>query len=74
MRFTPDGKSLAYLVNDHGAYYIRTRLLSGGPPKLLTDCKSDRVFDFGWSRNGKYLAVARGEITRDVVLLRDVSK
>ena len=49
-------------------------MLSGGPPKQLTDFKSDRVFDFGWSRDGKYLAVARGEITSGVILLKDISK
>ncbi len=74
VRFTPDGKSLAYLVNDSGAYNIWTRPLNGGPPKQLTDFKSDRIFDFGWSRNGKFLAVSRGQFTRDVVLLKDVSK
>jgi len=35
----------------------------------LTDFKSDRIFDFSWSRDGKQLALFRGVVNSDVVLI-----
>ena len=73
-RFTPDGKSLAYVVNEHGVSNLWAMPLAGGDAKPLTDFKSDFIFDFGWSRDGKQLALSRGQITRDVVLLKDTTQ
>jgi hypothetical protein len=47
------------------------RALDGSPPRKLTDFKSDRIFSFGWSRDGKQLALARGTLTNDVILISD---
>jgi eukaryotic-like serine/threonine-protein kinase len=74
LRFTPDGKSLAYEVDDHGVSNLWTMPLDGGQPKQLTDFKSNHIFDFAWSRDGKSLALSRGQISRDVVLLTDTSR
>jgi Tol biopolymer transport system component len=74
LRFTPDGKSLAYIVNEGGVSNLWAMPLTGGSPKQLTDFKSDLIFDFAWSRDGKLLALSRGQINRDVVLLTDTSK
>jgi serine/threonine protein kinase len=74
IRFTPDGKSLAYTVDEHGVSNIWTMPLAGGPAKQFTDFKSDRIFDFAWSRDGKSLALARGQESRDVVLLTDTTR
>ncbi len=73
LRFTPDGKSLAYTVEEQGVSNLWTMPLQGGPPKQLTDFKSDQIFDFAWSRDGKSLALARGQVSRDVVLLTDTA-
>jgi len=73
IRFTPDSKSLAYSVDEHGVSNIWTMPLAGGPPKQLTDFKSDQIFDFAWSRDGKSLALSRGQESKDVVLLTDTS-
>jgi Tol biopolymer transport system component len=74
LRFTPDGKSLAYIVNEHGVDNLWAVPLIGGNARQLTDFKSDRIFDFGWSRDGRLLALARGQVSRDAVLLTDTSK
>lgn len=73
-RFMPDGKSVAYIVNDRGVSNLWAMPLTGGAPKQITDFKSDLIFDFAWSRDGKQLALSRGRITRDAVLLRDTGK
>ena len=74
MRFTPDGKSLAYVVNEHGVSNLWEMPLVDGKAKQITDFKSDLIFDFAWSRDGKQLALSRGQVSRDVVLLTDTSK
>jgi hypothetical protein len=43
----------------------------GSPPRQLTDFKSDRIFSFDWSHDGKWLALSRGPEQRDVVLMSD---
>ncbi|HLJ28913.1 MAG TPA: protein kinase [Candidatus Angelobacter sp.] len=74
LRFTPDGKSLAYELNEHGVSNLWSVPLSGGDPRQLTNFKSDLIFDFAWSRDGRQLALSRGQISRDVVLLTDTFK
>jgi serine/threonine protein kinase len=73
VRFTLDGQSLAYTVNDHGVSNLWSAPLAGSQPKQLTDFKSDLIFDFAWSRDGKSLALSRGQVSRDVVLLTDTT-
>jgi len=75
LRFTPDGQNIAFVIPDeHGADNIWVQPLSGGSPRQFTDFKSDKIFDFSWSRDGKQLAVSRGQVSRDVVLLTDASR
>ena len=74
-RFTPDGQGIAYVVtDDQGVGNIWVQPIAGGAPKPFTDFKSDKIFDFAWSRDGKKLAVSRGRVRRDVVLLTDTGK
>jgi len=74
LRFTPDGKSLSYIVNEHGVSNLWAVPLTGGEPKQLTDFKSDLIFDYAWSRDGKQLALSRGQVSRDVVLMTDTTR
>jgi Tol biopolymer transport system component len=67
--WTPDGRALTY-VNGRGNFSnIWLQPLDGGQPKQLTDFKTDRIFSFGWSRDGRWLAVSRGVVNNDVVLI-----
>ncbi len=74
LHFTPDGQALAYVVNERGVANLWTQRLSGGAPTKLTDFKSDLILDYAWSRDGKKLALLRGQTSRDVVLLTDTGK
>ena len=74
LRFLPDGQGLTYPVIDaRGIGNIWMQPLSGGPARQITDFKSDQIFDYAWSRDGKQLAVSRGQTQRDVVLITDGS-
>jgi Tol biopolymer transport system component len=70
VRWTPDGAALAFIVNHDGVSNIWAQPLNGGPPKQLTNFKSDHIFWFEWSADGKQLGVSRGAITSDVVMIR----
>ncbi len=72
VHWTPDGRSLTYLVDNKGVSNIWRQPLGGGPASQLTDFKTDRIFWFDWSRDGKQLAFVRGAVSSDVVLISDV--
>ncbi|HEV2963117.1 MAG TPA: protein kinase [Candidatus Angelobacter sp.] len=74
IRFTPDGQALAYVVTEQGVTNLWAQRLSRGTPTKLTDFKSDIIFDYAWSRDGKKLALLRGQVSNDVVLLTDTGK
>jgi len=69
IRWAPDGKALDYLLTRGGASNIWRQALADGPPKQITNFKSDLIFSFDWSRDGKELALARGATSSDVILI-----
>ena len=72
LRWSPDGKSLQFLLTEKGTTNIWEQSLAGGKPKQLTHFTSGRIFDFNWSSDHKYLLLARGSVSSDVVLLSHV--
>ena len=73
IRWTVDGRALTYIDTQGGVSNIWIQPLDGGPRKQLTDFKSDLIFYYDWSPDGKKLALARGSKTSDVVLIRDIT-
>jgi hypothetical protein len=71
MRWSADGRTLFYVANRDGVSNIWSYPLDGGAPKQITDFKSDQIFYFDWSRDGKQLVLSRGMESRDVVLISD---
>jgi len=69
VRWTPDGRALAYIRTVSGVSNIWVQPIDGGPPKQLTDFKELRLINFAWSRDGKQLALSRGTVNSDVVLI-----
>jgi Tol biopolymer transport system component len=69
LHWAPDGQALDYRLFHARAANIWRQALAGGPPKQVTSFKSDRIFAFGWSPDGKELALARGTISSGVVLI-----
>ncbi|MEK6335859.1 MAG: protein kinase [Acidobacteriota bacterium] len=74
VRWTPDGRALAYSTNRDGISNIWIQPLDGSPPRQFTDFKSDEIFWFDWSPDGRQLGVSRGAVTSDVVLIKDLEK
>jgi eukaryotic-like serine/threonine-protein kinase len=67
----PDGKSITYIDTRNGVSNIWSMPPNGGKPRQLTDFATGLIFQYAWSKDGKYLAVARGQETSDVVLITD---
>ena len=71
LRWTPDGRALTYIDTINGVSNIWSLPLDGGKPVQLTDFKTDQIFWFDFSRDGKQLALSRGTQTSDVILIKD---
>jgi Tol biopolymer transport system component len=73
VRWSRDGLAIQFVVRARGASNIWSQPLSGGPPKQITDFKSDYMTDwmspFDWSPDGKFLAVSRYSVSSDVLLM-----
>ena len=69
--FTPDGKSVAYVIRDKGVDNIWAQPIDGSAGHQITNFTSESINKFEWSPDGKTLAVARSHNIADVVLLRE---
>ena len=69
VRFTPDGKGIAFRLTRNRATNIWEQRLSGGDLVPLTKFTTDDMFAFAWSKDGKQLAFSRGEQRTDVVMM-----
>ena len=69
LRWTPDGHGIVYIDSRDRVYNLWSQPLDGGPPIQLTNFKTDQIFQFDWSRDGKRLAMGRGREGSDVVLI-----
>ena len=70
VRWTPDGKALAYIADEGEASNIWVQRLDGGPAKKLTNFETEIVAAFDWSPDGKQLLISRGTKTSDVVIIK----
>ncbi len=71
VEFTPDGKNVAYRVVDNGTDNIWMQPVDGSKGRQVTNFTTDHIRSFAWSPDGKTLAVVRGHLVSDVVLLRE---
>ena len=69
--WAPDGQAVDYVITRGVVSNLWRQRLTGGPAKQITDFKSGRIFKFGWSRDGKQLLTVRGDISSDVILIRN---
>jgi TolB protein len=69
IRWLPDGETIAYVANINGISNVWTQSITGGAPKKITDFKTDRIFSFDWSKDGKQIVYARGNLRNDLVLI-----
>jgi eukaryotic-like serine/threonine-protein kinase len=71
VQFTPDKKSIAYPIRDNGVDNLWVQPLDGSAGHQITNFKSDQIFEFHWSPDGKKLAVLRQHSEAVVVLIQE---
>jgi len=67
--WSKDTRSLTYNDTRGGVSNIWSFPLDDTTPKQLTNFKTEQIFNFDWSADGKQLVLARGTTTSDVVLI-----
>jgi Tol biopolymer transport system component len=68
-RWSPGGEAVEYVLTRNGVSNIWQQKLTGGPPKQITNFESGLIFYFEWSPNRGQLALTRGNLSSDVVLI-----
>jgi Tol biopolymer transport system component/DNA-binding winged helix-turn-helix (wHTH) protein len=68
VRWTPDGKAVTYRDWANGVWKQR---LEGGQPSRLEGLPQQKLYSYGWSRDGKWFAFTRVEELQDIVLIRE---
>jgi serine/threonine protein kinase/Tol biopolymer transport system component len=66
--WTPDNRALVYVDTRGGISNLWSQPIDGGQPAQITDFRADRIYWFDFSRDGKWLALSRGNTSTDVVL------
>lgn len=71
VRWTNDGRALAYVDRKDGVSNIWSQPIDGGQAKQLTNFVSGWIFNFELSPDGTQIACARGNRSSDVILITD---
>jgi Tol biopolymer transport system component len=71
VRWTPDGRAVCYIKSQPSASNVVCQPLEGGATFQATDFKSDGMETFGFSPDGRRLAISRVSSTSGVVLITD---
>jgi DNA-binding winged helix-turn-helix (wHTH) protein/Tol biopolymer transport system component len=66
--WSPDGRLIGYPDEANG---IWLQDVSGGAAQRMEGLPAERIFTFGWSRDGKQFAYGRSREVREAVLLTD---
>jgi serine/threonine protein kinase len=74
LRFSPDGKGVAYPIREKGVDNLWLQPLDGGPGRQITNFSALKIYSYQWSQDGKNLALVRGESPSDLVLILDAQK
>ncbi len=70
-KWTPDGRGITFIDARGSSRNMWVQPLDGGPAKQLTDFKQNGIFRRQWTRDGKQVAIVRGESSSDVVMIAD---
>ena len=65
----PDGKWLVYINTIGGVSNLMRHPIAGGKPVPITNYASEQIFAYAVSEDQKQLAVVRGRVASDVVLI-----
>ena len=70
-RWSSDGRSVVYIRTERDVSNLWAQPLDGRAPRQLTRFDRDRIFSFAYGPDGQRLAMSRGGVSGDVVLIRN---
>ncbi|HVE70187.1 MAG TPA: protein kinase [Thermoanaerobaculia bacterium] len=71
MQWMPDGRAFLFIDWADGVANLWLQNIEGGEPRQVTSFESGDIYAFDVARDGKRVALSRGQSTRDAVLIRD---
>jgi Tol biopolymer transport system component len=71
LQWTQDGRAIYYIALVGGVSNIWRQPIDGSPPVQVTKFETGRIFNFAYSPDGKQLALSRGSLNSDVVLIKN---
>ena len=74
LAFAPDPKAVVYVVREKGVDNLWEQPLDSSPARQLTHFTSEQFQRYRFSPDGAKLAIERGHVESDAVLLRDTSR
>jgi Tol biopolymer transport system component len=69
--WSADGKSVMFVNRLNNLANVWSQPIDGSPPKPITNFKSLWIYYFAPSRDGKQIALSRGDQYQDIVLIKD---
>lgn len=67
--WAPASEAIDYVLTHNGVSNIWRQNLVRGTTKQITNFESGQIFDFNWSRDGRQLALTRGNESSDVIMI-----
>ena len=71
IRYRPGRQEFSYVLEERGVDNIWTCALDGSAAKRYTDFKDSFIANFEWMPDGNSLVAARGNVSRDVILISE---
>lgn len=71
VQWTPDSTGFYYAAGTFNSSALMLQPVNGGPPQKVLELP-DRIFNFAWSLDGKDLAIARGRLLGDAILISNL--
>jgi Tol biopolymer transport system component len=71
LQWSPDDSSIIYQDGRQGGANLWRLPLNGTAARQLTDFKSEQIWNFYFTRDGRQLVCARGTTTSDVVMISE---
>jgi Tol biopolymer transport system component/phage shock protein PspC (stress-responsive transcriptional regulator)/predicted Ser/Thr protein kinase len=74
LQFAPEGNAVVYTVREKGVDNLWLQPLDGPRYRQLTHFTSEKISRFAYSPDGRLIALERGHVESDAVLLRDTQR
>ena len=71
LRWLPNEQALSFILTINGVSNIWKQPINGGNPQQITNYHDDLIYRFGWSVDGKQLALERGMTVNDIILIQN---